>query len=435
MSGNGNSPAKFPAGRALVSFGAGCCVTGACMAGLAALMAQQGLSQDAAWPMATCAVSAGSLFSGWLMAFWQKSRGLFCGVVQGALFVFLLLCFGLLSAPYNIAAMFLNGLSLGCMWGVIFSFIEGRRMTDILASLLGVSMVISSGTAKSAGLYVMNNLHVNEFWMPALIGAVALPLLALLGYALNRLPQPTEEDIAMKSERATLNGKQRWELFKNFMPFLMMLFVANIAIVVLRDIKEDFLVNIIDVSEYSPWLFAKIDSVVTLIILVVFGLMVFVKDNLKALSILFGLIIMGMIVMSVVSFGQERFQLSPVVWLFVQSLCLYIAYLTFQTIFFDRFIACFKIHGNVGFFIVTTDFLGYTGTVLVLVLKEFCNPHIDWAVFYNQFAGYVGIFCCITFICSFVYLHQRFRKENGLAVKSNEVLELDTASRNAITMA
>ena len=66
MSGNGNSPAKFPAGRALVSFGAGCCVTGACMAGLAALMAQQGLSQDAAWPMATCAVSAGSLFSGWL---------------------------------------------------------------------------------------------------------------------------------------------------------------------------------------------------------------------------------------------------------------------------------------------------------------------------------------------------------------------------------
>lgn len=244
-----------------------------------------------------------------------------------------------------------------------------------------------------------------------------------------------EEDIAMKSERATLNGKQRWELFKNFMPFLMMLFVANIAIVVLRDIKEDFLVNIIDVSEYSPWLFAKIDSVVTLIILVVFGLMVFVKDNLKALSILFGLIIMGMIVMSVVSFGQERFQLSPVVWLFVQSLCLYIAYLTFQTIFFDRFIACFKIHGNVGFFIVTTDFLGYTGTVLVLVLKEFCNPHIDWAVFYNQFAGYVGIFCCITFICSFVYLHQRFRKENGLVVKSNEVLELDTASQNAITMA
>lgn len=344
-----------------------------------------------------------------------------------------LILFGLLSTPFNVAAMFLNGLSLGCMWGVIFSFIEGRRVTDILASLLGVSMIISSGTAKSVGLYVMNNLQVDEFWMPALIGAVALPLLLLLGWVLNRLPAPTQEDVAMKSERETLNGKQRWELFKNYMPFLTMLFVANIAIVVLRDIKEDFLVNIIDVSSYSPWLFARIDSVVTVIILAIFGLMVLVKSNLKALSVLFGLIITGMVVMAVISFGQGRFQLSPMVWLFVQSLCLYIAYLTFQTIFFDRFIACFRIRGNVGFFIVTTDFLGYTGTVLVLVVKEFCNPDIDWAVFYNQLAGYVGIFCSITFACSFVYLHQRFRREMGLTSPREEALE--AAPQNAITAA
>lgn len=344
-----------------------------------------------------------------------------------------LILFGLLSTPFNVAAMFLNGLSLGCIWGVIFSFIEGRRVTDILASLLGVSMVISSGTAKSVGLYVMNHLHVSEFWIPALIGAVALPLLLLLGWALNKLPEPNKEDIAMKSERETLNDKQRWELFKSYMPFLSMLFIANIAIVVLRDIKEDFLVNIIDVSAYSPWLFAQIDSVVTLIILGIFGLMVLVKDNLKALSVLFGLIIAGMIVMSVVSFGQQQLRLSPVIWLFIQSLCLYIAYLTFQTIFFDRFIACFRIRGNVGFFIVTTDFLGYTGTVLVLVLKEFCNPDIDWAVFYNRFAGYVGIFCCVTFVCSFVYLHQRFRKEIGMTAPREETIE--ATPQNAITVA
>ena len=120
-----------------------------------------------------------------------------------------LVLFGLLPAPYNIFAMFFNGLSLGCMWGVIFSFIEGRRTTDILASLLGISIVISSGVAKSIGLFVMNTLHVGEFWMPALIGAFALPLLALLGYTLNSLPQPTQQDIAEKSQRVTLNGKQR----------------------------------------------------------------------------------------------------------------------------------------------------------------------------------------------------------------------------------
>ena len=80
-----------------------------------------------------------------------------------------LLAFGLLPLPYNIVALFFNGLSLGCMWGVIFSFLEGRRTTDILASIMGVSMALSSGVAKSLGLYALNQLHVSEFCMPALV--------------------------------------------------------------------------------------------------------------------------------------------------------------------------------------------------------------------------------------------------------------------------
>ena len=62
-----------------------------------------------------------------------------------------LVFFGLLPQPFNVFALFFNGLALGCMWGVIFSFIEGRKVTDILASLLGVSMAVSSGMAKAMG--------------------------------------------------------------------------------------------------------------------------------------------------------------------------------------------------------------------------------------------------------------------------------------------
>lgn len=228
-----------------------------------------------------------------------------------------LVLFGLLPVPYNILGMFLNGLSLGCMWGVIFSFLEGRRVTDILASLMGVSMVISSGTAKSVGLFVMNTLHVHECWMPALIGAVALPLLALCGVVLNRLPQPDKTDIACRSKREPLNGKQRWALYRNFMPFLTLLFIANVALVILRDIKEDFLVNIIDISQHSSWLFARIDSVVTLLILLIFGLMIYVRNNLSAMTILLLLIITGMIGMTILSFWYQQIALSTVAWLFI----------------------------------------------------------------------------------------------------------------------
>ena len=138
-----------------------------------------------------------------------------------------LVMFGLLPVPYNILALFFNGMSLGCMWGVIFSFLEGRRVTDLLASIMGVSMALSSGLAKSLGLYTLNTLHVSEFWMPALIGAVAFPLLCLTGWTLTRLPAPTAEDIASRSVRATLDSRGRMELFRRFMPLLILLFVAN----------------------------------------------------------------------------------------------------------------------------------------------------------------------------------------------------------------
>lgn len=320
----------------------------------------------------------------------------------------------ILPQPFNVFALFFNGLALGCMWGVIFSFIEGRKVTDILASLLGVSMAVSSGMAKSMGLFVVNTFGVTEFWMPALIGGLAFPLLILMGWSLNKLPQPTDEDRALRSERVTLNGEQRRQLFKSYMPLLIMLFFANLFITILRDIKEDFLVNIIDVSTISSWLFAQVDGMVTLIILGIFAMMSLINSNYRVLQVLLAMVIGGAGTISYLAFNYDALQLPTLYWLFLQSLSLYIVYLSFQTLFFERFIACFKIKGNVGFFIATIDFIGYTGTVCVLLFKEFCSPDINWMEFYNQFSGWVGIVCSIAFIGSVIYLMQRYKLEKQL---------------------
>lgn len=77
-----------------------------------------------------------------------------------------------------------------------------------------------------------------------------------------------------------LNGRQRKELFIDFIPFLILLFVANLMLVV----KEDFLVMIIDMSGHFSWMFAQVDTVFTLIILALFGAMVFVRSNIKVWS-------------------------------------------------------------------------------------------------------------------------------------------------------
>lgn len=324
-----------------------------------------------------------------------------------------LIAFGMISTPFNVIAMFVNGLSLGCMWGVIFSFIEGRKVTDMLASLLGVSIVFSSGLAKSFGLFTMNELHINQFWMPAVIGGVALPILIFMGYMLKRLPHPTAEDIALRNERVVLDHKGRVNLFIQYAPILTLLFVGNFMLLVLRDIKEDFLVNILDMSNQSSWLFAQIDSIVTLIILGIFSLFIFCRNNIHALMWLMTLVVIGCMTMTFVSFNYKALDLKPVTWLLIQSLSLYIAYLTFQTIFFDRFIACFRIKGNVGFFIAIIDFIGYVGTVSLLSTKEFLQIDIEWFALYNNMAGTVGTICSVLFTVAGILIYKRYQTSIG----------------------
>ena len=312
-----------------------------------------------------------------------------------------LLFFGLLPMHLKIVAMFFNGLALGVMWGVIFTFLEGRRVTDLLASILGISIVLSSGMAKSFGLFVMNQLHVCEFWMPALIGAIACPLVVALGWSLSKLPEPNAEDIELRVERVTLNGSQRIALFRQYALLLTLLISGNLFLTVLRDIKEDFVVNILDLSGQSDWLLAGVSASVTLIILLLFGMMVFVRKNKNALLILLTGAIISMLSMAFISANYHQLNLPPVLWLFVMGLSLYIPYLAFQTIFFDRFIAFFRISGNVGFFIYLIDSTGYAGTVVILFIKELAKPEVSWLDMFNRMGVMVGVYCAIVFMLSF----------------------------------
>ncbi len=164
----------------------------------------------------------------------------------------------------------------------------------------------------------------------------------------------------------------------------------------------------------------QVDGMVTLIILCNVRADVVNKQQLQVLQVLLAMVIGGTATLSFLAFNYSALQLQPMTWLFLQSLSLYTVYLSFQTLFFERFIACFKIKGNVGFFIITLDFIGYTGTVVVLIFKEFFNPAVNWLDFYNLMSGYVGIACSIAFIGSAVYLIQRYRREKYAKVSGEE---------------
>jgi hypothetical protein len=89
-----------------------------------------------------------------------------------------LLGFALVPPPYNIAFLFLNGLPLGMIWGLIFSYLEGRKTTELMGAILAITFIFSSGWVKSIGKWVISEHIANDFWMPFVVGGFfMLPLM------------------------------------------------------------------------------------------------------------------------------------------------------------------------------------------------------------------------------------------------------------------
>src|ERR1035441_1953565 len=120
-----------------------------------------------------------------------------------------LVLFALIPVPWNVAAMFLNGLPLGMIWGLVFGFMEGRRTSEVLGAVVCASFIVSSGAVKSVGKLLMANWHVSPFWMPAAAGALFLPLLLLSVLALSALPPPNALDEAARVRRAPMGAAAR----------------------------------------------------------------------------------------------------------------------------------------------------------------------------------------------------------------------------------
>ena len=53
--------------------------------------------------------------------------------------------------PWNALFMFLNGIPLGMVFGLVMGFLEGRRITEALSAGLCTSFILADGATKSVG--------------------------------------------------------------------------------------------------------------------------------------------------------------------------------------------------------------------------------------------------------------------------------------------
>ena len=300
-----------------------------------------------------------------------------------------LLFFALVPAPINILFMFTNGLSLGMVWGLVFSYLEGRKFTEFLSMALCASFIVSSGSVKSVGLFLMNTFHTSEIWMPVLTGALFLVPFIGCVFLLEKIPPPSTEDKLKQLDRVPMSALDRKELLKRFFWPLLVLICFYTALTVLRDFRDNFAREIWDATNFagSASIFTWSEVPIAILVLLILGATGFVKNNKKAFYIYHILLLLGALIIGTTTFLFQQNILPALYWISSVGFGLYICYVPFNGIFYNRMIAAFKIKGNAGFLIYLGDAIGYLGSMLVLLYKNFGQKELAWIQFFS-YASY-----------------------------------------------
>ncbi len=321
-----------------------------------------------------------------------------------------LLLFPLLPGGLKALALFLNGLPLGMVWGLTFGFLEGRKLTEVLGAGLSASYIVASGAVKTAGKVALD-LGVPEYWMPFAVGAVFFPPLCLFVWMLSRLPPPTAEDEALRTKRLPMDGPARARFTLAFLPGLSLLTVLYILLTAYRDFRDNFAREIWDALGYSesPAIMTTSELPIAVGVLMALALLMLIKDNRTALLAVHAIMLGGTVLIGASTWAWQAGLIPPAAWMISVGLGLYIAYVPYGCVLFDRLIAAVGVAGTAGFMIYVTDAFGYLGSVALMLYKNFGQASLSWLDFFVGFSWVTTWACGACFLGSMLYFAWKTR--------------------------
>jgi MFS family permease len=336
---------------------------------------------------------------------WKTSAAL-VGIAWLSLFFF-----AILPPLAGLICFLVNGFVLGFMWGIVFSYVEGRKATDFIGSAMAVSFIFAGGFTRSVAKWLLVEWNVPEKWMPFFTGLIfALPL-ALFIYLLERIPAPGAEDEEERTRRVSMTGADRKKVLQLFGFGVIIITITYVFLTIIRDLRDNFMANIWNDLGYGSnyAIFASTETITSVIVLVMMSLLVLVRRNIKAFRLIHLVILLGFLLAGISSFLFKYGVMNGAWWMQLVGLGLYMAYIPFNCIFFERMIATFKISGNVGFLIYIADAFGYLGSVLVMLSKEIFHLQANWSSFYSGAA----LFCAVVGVAGTFFSLSYFNRKYG----------------------
>jgi hypothetical protein len=319
-----------------------------------------------------------------------------------------LVLFAVLPNEGKVLALFLNGLPLGTVWGVVFSFLEGRRTSEILGAGLSCAYVVASGAVKSIGATLLGA-GVSEAWMPATTGLVFLPLFLLAVWGLSLVPPPSAADVAARTEREPMSRADRRAFTQRYLPGLFLLVLVYLFLTSYRDFRDNYAAEIwTDLgSSQSASVFTLTEIPIALSVMFVLGLLYLVKNNRVGLLLTYAIMIAGSALIGVGTLLFDLGAVGPKTWMILVGLGLYLGYVPYGCVLFDRTIAALGVVATAVFLIYVSDAVAYGGSVALVLYKVFGQAETSKLDFFRDFS-YVASLVCTTFftVCCVYFMRQ-----------------------------
>lgn len=322
-----------------------------------------------------------------------------------------LLIFAFTPAPYGIICLFVNGFMLGFMWGIVFSYVEGRRATDFIGAAMAVSFIFAGGFTRDVAIRLRDSWNVPEHWLGFATGLVfVLPLILFL-FLLEKIPAPDAEDIQERTVRMPMQKGERKNFLKLFGAGIIAIVITYLFLTIMRDIRDNFMANIWNELGYGskPAIFSKTETITSVIVLAMMGLLVIVRKNIRAFRLIHWVVVAGFLLAGISSALFLNGRMHGATWMQLVGLGLYLGYIPFNCIFFERMIASFRTAGNVGFLMYIVDAYGYLGSSSVILSRHLFQIDLTWSQFYPNAVVIFSIIGIITTFFSLSYFNRKYR--------------------------
>ncbi|MFM7057083.1 MAG: DUF5690 family protein [Planctomycetota bacterium] len=314
-----------------------------------------------------------------------------------------LVLFGLLPRPWNILGLFLNGLPLGMVFGLVMSFLEGRRISEALLAGLCASFIVADGAAKGVGSQLLQ-LGVSEDWMPAAAGLVFAVPLILAVTVLARTPAPTRSDTEARSERLPMTRTDRLAMIRSGGAGLAAIVCMYLLTSILRSVRGDFAAEIwrgLGVAA-APETFVTSEMLIGAGVMLFNGCLVFVPGNLTAFRLSLGTCLAGFtLILTAVALRTSG--LSPFLFMTLTGLGLYLPYVAVHASIFERLLAITRGRGNAAFLMYLADSTGYLGYVGILFYKNWADHRGEFLPFFLRICELTSLLSLACVITSLLY--------------------------------